>query len=693
MNNNQNILEKLKNLIEPESSILSELHNKKNKNEEIVAKAKASITSKNERITSIKNDIDTLADEKKLLTDAFASLKDTDLSLITSVLKLKINIKDDLDKLTNQLPLQITIRENDISDLENGIAKENENLSNANTAIAKLCKELEDALKNQAELKSLLAAATSSQVEKTRDEVISILKKVNFDDKEAYKTAKLILFPEDELVPFFKDYEFTSQKINEETSDFDTSSSDIVNFDEPANSDDFVDLDSIVSLLNKEPEDNTISPDLEKTEDKVNNNQEEETSTHKEEEKSSEEDDQDLISFEERLENETPISFEELRSLFENDKEDVPAKDIDTSTTLEDQEPVSLDEPVSSNVTKTTVSEAPVPAENSKTLEEKVAPIEAPVNFSEETLMALGKAKSDIDLIKPFDTSTFDSKNILNTLKNEDIDSNDISLVIYQNGLDNYLANLKTLTDNGYKPSPMELQKFGVSLSLIDNAKLQENLHILSNYKVSLKNSNGKIVFKVLCQEPETLRRNLDLIIEARETNLLNYNVNALSQNIPLILERINFCKEYNIPYTEEKNNILTYNSYIFSQKVLEELVEKEIELTKLNKSLTNELESNISKEALEILEQNTLENPKLESAKKFDDYSKIVNKIEALSVSKENAYIIDNLAFSTENTKRNLITLVNHLDKINPKDIILAGLFYNSHKTMEDFARVEKEL
>lgn len=673
MNNNQNILEKLKNLIEPESSILSELHNKKNKNEEIVAKAKASITSKNERITSIKNDIDTLADEKKLLTDAFASLKDTDLSLITSVLKLKINIKDDLDKLTNQLPLQITIRENDISDLENGIAKENENLSNANTAIAKLCKELEDALKNQAELKSLLAAATSSQVEKTRDEVISILKKVNFDDKEAYKTAKLILFPEDELVPFFKDYEFTSQKINEETSDFDTSSSDIVNFDEPANSDDFVDLDSIVSLLNKEPEDNTISPDLEKTEDKVNNNQEEETSTHKEEEKSSEEDDQDLISFEERLENETPISFEELRSLFENDKEDVPAKDIDTSATLEDQEPAT---------TKKT-----------KILEDQVAPIEDSVNFREETLMALGKAKPDIDLIKPFDTSTFDSKNILNTLKNEDIDSNDISLVIYQNGLDNYLANLKTLTDNGYKPSPMELQKFGVSLSLIDKAKLQENLHILSNYKVSLKNSNGKIVFKVLCQEPETLRRNLDLIIEARETNLLNYNVNALSQNIPLILERINFCKEYNIPYTEGKNNILTYNSYIFSQKVLEELVEKEIELTKLNKSLTNELESNISKEALEILEQNTLENPKLESAKKFDDYSKIVNKIEALSVSKENAYIIDNLAFSTENTKRNLITLVNHLDKINPKDIILAGLFYNSHKTMEDFARVEKEL
>lgn len=677
MNNNQNVLEKLKNLIEPESSILSELHNKKNKNEEIVAKAKASITSKNERITSIKNDIDTLATEKKLLTDAFASLKDTDLSLITSVLKLKINIKDDLDKLTNQLPLQITIRENDITDLENGITKENENLSNANAAISKLCQELEDALKNQAELRSLLAAATSSQVEKTRDEVISILKKVNFDDKEAYKTAKLILFPEDELVPFFKDYEFASQKTNEKTSDLDTSSSDVVNFDEPANSDDFVDLDSIVSLLNKETEDNTISPGLEKTEDEVNNDQEskkeEETSTSKEEEKASEGENRDLISFEEQLENETPISFEELRSLFENDKEDVPAKDIDTSATLEDQEPATTKKP--------------------KILEDQVAPIEDSVNFREETLLALGKAKTDIDLIKPFDTSAFDCQKILNTLKNEDIDSNDISLVIYQNGLDNYLANLKTLTDNGYKPSPMELQKFGVSLSLIDNAKLQENLHILNNYKVSLKNSNGKIVFKVLCQEPETLRRNLDLIIEARETNLLNYNVNALSQNIPLILERINFCKEYNIPYTEEKNNILTYNSYIFSQKVLEELVEKEIDLTKLNKSLTNELENNISKEALEILEQNTLENPKLESAKKFDDYSKIVNKIEALSVSKENAYIIDNLAFSTENTKRNLITLINHLDKINPKDIILAGLFYNSHKTMEDFARVEKEL
>ena len=237
----------------------------------------------------------------------------------------------------------------------------------------------------------------------------------------------------------------------------------------------------------------------------------------------------------------------------------------------------------------------------------------------------------------------------------------------------------------------MELQKFGTTLSLVDNEKLEENLKILEEYKISLKNPNGKIVFKVLCQEPKTLRDNIDLIIEARETNLLTYNVKVLSQNVPLVIARINFCKEYNIPYTEEKNNSFSYNSYIFSQSVLEELVEKEVELPKLSKKLTNELESEISKEAYEAL-KNKASDEVLSGAKKFDEYSKVLNRLESLTVSKEKAYIINNLAFSVENTKRNLIALVNHLDTIDEKTI-LTGLFYNSHKTIEDFKEVEKEL
>ncbi len=689
MNNNQSILEKLKNLIEPESSILTELHNKKNKNEDIVAKATRNIAAKNETITHIKNDINALESQNKTLVEAFSHLKDTDLGLITNVLKLKINVKEDLDKLTNQLPLQITIRENDITDLETAIKKEEETLNDANTTIEEVEISIKEALKNQSKLIDLLEASSQGEVEITRDDVINILKKVKFNDKDAYKTAKLILFPEDELIPFFKDYKFVKPTIKVEEPVKEEPLKEENNEDIFSKDDDtFVDLDKIVSLLNEEPTSN-IKEEKEEDAKEVRNPVTSEDTTKEEEENPKEND--DIISFESRLEDETPISFEELKSLFEEDKQDTPAEIKEEEPAIE---PISLDEldAVTNNSITSEDQALEVKEEEPKeeiTFEKEETP--SAIDFSKDKLIALEKKSQDIDLVGHFDTSNLNPKEILDTLKEEEINPQDVSLVTYQNGLENYLKNLKSLKNKGYNPTTMELQKFGTTLSLVDNEKLEENLKILEEYKISLKNPNGKIVFKVLCQEPKTLRDNIDLIIEARETNLLTYNVKVLSQNVPLVIARINFCKEYNIPYTEEKNNSFSYNSYIFSQSVLEELVEKEVELPKLSKKLTNELESEISKEAYEAL-KNKASDEVLSGAKKFDEYSKVLNRLESLTVSKEKAYIINNLAFSVENTKRNLITLVNHLDTIDEKTI-LTGLFYNSHKTIEDFKEVEKEL
>ena len=689
MNNNQSILEKLKNLIEPESSILTELHNKKNKNEDIVAKSTRNIAAKNETITHIKNDISALESQNKTLVEAFSHLKDTDLGLITNVLKLKVNVKEDLDKLTNQLPLQITIRENDITDLETAIKKEEETLNDANTTIEEVEISIKEALKNQSKLIDLLEASSQGEVEITRDDVINILKKVKFNDKDAYKTAKLILFPEDELIPFFKDYKFVKPTIKVEEPVKEEPLKEENNEDIFAKDDDtFVDLDKIVSLLNEEPTSN-IKEEKEEDAKEVRKPVTPEDTTKDEKENPKEND--DIISFESRLEDETPISFEELKSLFEEDKQDTPAEIKEEEPAIE---PISLDE-LDAVTNKSITSEEPaleVKEEEPKeeiTFEKEETP--SAIDFSKDKLIALEKNPQDIDLVDHFATSNLNPKEILDTLKEEEINPQDVSLVTYQNGLENYLNNLKSLKNKGYNPTLMELQKFGTTLSLVDNETLEENLKILEEYKISLKNPNGKIVFKVLCQEPKTLKDNIDLIIEARETNLLTYNVKVLSQNVPLVIERINFCKEYNIPYTEEKNNSFSYNSYIFSQSILEELVEKEVELPKLSNKLTNELESKISKEAYETLKNKTTDEV-LSDAKKFDEYSKVLNKLESLTVSKEKAYIINNLAFSVENTKRNLITLVNHLEEIDQKTI-LAGLFYNSHKTIEDFKEVEKEL
>ena len=397
MNNNQSILEKLKNLIEPESSILTELHNKKNKNEDIVAKATRNIAAKNETITHIKNDINALESQNKTLVEAFSHLKDTDLGLITNVLKLKINVKEDLDKLTNQLPLQITIRENDITDLETAIKKEEETLNDANTTIEEVEISIKEALKNQSKLIDLLEASSQGEVEITRDDVINILKKVKFNDKDAYKTAKLILFPEDELIPFFKDYKFVKPTIKVEEPVKEEPLKEENNEDIFAKDDDtFVDLDKIVSLLNEEPTSN-IKEEKEEDAKEVGKPVTSEDTT-KEEKKNPKEND-DIISFESRLEDETPISFEELKSLFEEDKQDAPTEIKEEEPAIE---PISLDEldAVTNNSITPEEPALEVKEEEPKeeiTFEKEETP--SAIDFSKDKLIALEKNSQDIDLV------------------------------------------------------------------------------------------------------------------------------------------------------------------------------------------------------------------------------------------------------------------------------------------------------
>ena len=135
MKNNQSILKKIENLLKPESTILVDLHKKIDDNTNTALKKEKSISTKNQKITNIKSEIDALNKEKDILLEAFNSLKDTDLKLITSVLKLNVDVDKDLNKLTNQLPLQIEIRNNDINDLESAIKEDEEKLISANNNV------------------------------------------------------------------------------------------------------------------------------------------------------------------------------------------------------------------------------------------------------------------------------------------------------------------------------------------------------------------------------------------------------------------------------------------------------------------------------------------------------------------------------------------------------------------------------
>lgn len=721
MKNNQSILKKIENLLKPESTILVDLHKKIDDNTNTALKKEKSISTKNQKITNIKSEIDALNKEKDILLEAFNSLKDTDLKLITSVLKLNVDVDKDLNKLTNQLPLQIEIRNNDINDLESAIKDDEEKLVLANNNVNIYQEKLDEALENQKVLSDLIKEASSGSCIRTRNEVIEILKNLDFSKDEAYAAAKLIMFPEDELMPYFKNFKFDAEVLDDNET--------------------YVDLDNIVEALKEVDLDENNETKKESLEEVK------ETDTKTEDEKPVLEDDNDGFfssfgpdmfdfnddikekeiveeepddkacddtkqneekeeDYQKKLEDETPISFEELKNLFEEDTE---TKEEVKEAESKDSEDgiISFDELQSKmNDIFGSLNTSSSDIENTKEIKDEEANEKEIVenndenlvedaNFDTKVLEELKKSDSDIALIKPFDTSKIDYDSIKELANDRNIELTNIPLVAYKNGVENYLDNIVSLHEFGYKPSDVELQKNGTVLSLVSNEDIKKNLKALEDYKIDLKMPNGHIAFNLLTLEPTELVRRIDLILENNQSDLLTYDVNALSLDVLSILKRILFCNEYNIPYTEEENNVLKYNSYVFRQDILEELVEKEVPIDKDINKLTSDLSKVVDSKLIDILDTNLNDifNIKLSDAGKFDEYTRLEQKLESICVCKGNTYIIDGLSFSYQNTKRNLITLINNTTDEADKDILIASLFYNSTKSIEDAKNVLESL
>ena len=724
MKNSQSILKKIENLLKPESTILVDLHKKIDDNTNTVAKKEKSISDKKQKISNISKEINDLNNEKEVLFEVFASLKDKDLKLITNVLKLDLNVEKDFNKLVNQFPLQIEIRNNDISDLESAIKEDEEKLEAASNNVSALEASLEEALQNQKDLCDLIKEASSGSCLRTRNEVTELLGKLLFTKEEAYTAAKLIMFPEDELMPYFKGFKFEVEALDDNET--------------------YVDLDNIVEALKEvdvasaeEPKEEASVEAETKDEEKVDDKDSDDDDflsgfdanifdfgksledDKKEAEESKEETSENATNsdevaneesaYQEKLEDETPISFEELKSLFEEDSEDRKLPNADDNKTADesDADIISFDElqskmnDIFGSLDASGKEEKEKTSEESKQEEKKTEEVAATerkdseVNFDTSVLEKLKKSKADISLIKPFDTSKIDVDNVKELASDRDIELINIPLVAYKNGVENYLDNIVSLHEFGYKPNDAELQKNSAVLSLVSNDTLRKNLKTLEDYKVDVKMPTGHIAFNLLTLEPTELVRRIDLVLENNQSDLLTYDVNALSLDIDSILKRITFCKEYNIPYTEEKNNVLTYNSYIFRQDILEELVENEVPIDKTINKLTTKLSKVVDSKLIDILNTNLddIFSIKLSDASKFDEYTRLEQKLESICVCKGNTYIINGLSFSHQNTKRNLITLINNTTNEADKNILIASLFYNSNKSLDDAKSVLESL
>ena len=164
-----------------------------------------------------------------------------------------------------------------------------------------------------------------------------------------------------------------------------------------------------------------------------------------------------------------------------------------------------------------------------------------------------------------------------------------------------------------------------------------------------------------------------------------------LACNCKDILERILFCKANGIPYYEAKNDKVYYRAFIYDKKLLDELVEKKLDLNSVvtNKINNDNLSQIVGKEYIELLDKfynsdNYVSGDNASNDEAYFKYNSIVNQINNIFTMNGDVYVIANMLYSINNVKRNLMYLVNN-SSISDKDMMMLAMLYNSHQSLEE--------
>lgn len=259
-----------------------------------------------------------------------------------------------------------------------------------------------------------------------------------------------------------------------------------------------------------------------------------------------------------------------------------------------------------------------------------------------------------------------------------------------------YEENLSLLNDAGYDMSEEEKRNFCYVLSTSINTK--EIIEILKNYLISITRKNGKYALGVLWQKPYNLLMGIDDLIEYNLENIIATNPEVLATNIDNIIRRVKYCEENGIPVSEEGATV-SYFDYILNQ---ERFTKKfgQVELPTLanrheiNQILAEIISAKENREELhklsEILKDyyaSTKMYSKIElNAEQEQELSsllqKMTNNLKAELIGK-NTYKLNNLYISKNKLERHLAIFLSHKEELNNQDnyeneILLMAALYN---------------
>ena len=673
MNGTKSILDRISNLISSDSKVLKEFNDKINEANKNKNKAEEEKKSFEKEITIIQGDIDEISKASEL-SERFSNLD----SYMPGLEKLgrSVSLLDDLKEELNKIPEQIEKLENNIKNLTKQSDDRTKIIEEADDNLSKLDVEISDAKRYQENLIELVDLAKSGNINKTREEVVETLVHVGFTDKEAVAAAKVVLFPEDDLIPYFnKDNK--NEPVVEESSDSEEVKEEI---EEPAEEikteEENVEekIDEVINEMseeessednevNEEPED--ISLDEESTEITLESMDDDETLSPV-----NVQSDKDLGSIRKMLDD------------FNFDSSKFSDEDIDVDPDVIRE---NINFLLDKDIKKEFVYEYPNVLSD-KSLKEKYDYI----------IEIFAKEPEDIKLTPEIlaSYSKDDLEKLSDVVSQNNIDPRIIPLTVYLKGLQSFLRNYMVLKDNGIELDENELSKFAIVLS-INPVDFKKSLQILLDYKLTLKKNDGKIAIMDLAVKDSELANKMDMIINVGEEELIKYYPEVLSGDVKELVNRLIFLKNSEIPYKTQSHNKVIYQSFVLHQDVLDKVLEKHVDLNEvLDKEETNEIVKGLIDSEDVINELNNIDdNFELISNSYNEDYKEIIKLIKGKYTETENAYVIDNYYFSKNKVNRDINYLSSLFNDMDKELIIVASLLHDSRMSKEDMEKVINSL
>lgn len=647
MKDTEKLLARMSNLISEDSTILRDYENKINRATKDKEKAEEARKKIETDITDIQGDIDSITKASEL-SDRFDKLDDYELGL--SKLGGAVEYIKKIQEELSRIPEKIEELENRINDLNEKSTETDNTIKADEDELSKLDVELSDAKRYQANLIDLVSLAKAGDINKTREEVVETLKHVGFNEKDSLSAAKLILFPEDDLIPYFEKNN-NKEKAKEEQ----------IKIEEPI-AQEIAEEKEIV----EEEEEDIEKPTIEIEEEPV------------------EEEEEDIsIKVEETIDPKRIIETEDSVELLESLGLDVHKFSPEDLESLNDGDNNVIRENVDflldNNIEKDFMYSYP-----------SIITDKELIGKYQFIIDKLGKEEEDIKLnpLILISYSLSDFEKLENVASRSGIDPKSIPLMVYIKGLQSFLQNYLLLKNNNVEIDDNELSKIAPILT-IDPIEFKKSLDLILSYGISLKKSNGKYSVMSLSRNAKDLASDIDLIVETGEKDLLRYYPEVLNSSTFDLANRLVFIKKAGIPFKATAHGDIIYQSYVLSQEKLNKIVGKEIEINEIpSKDKTNEEAKELIKneEVFNILDNMTSDD--VIDSIDSKEYEKVISNYKHID-EKENFYSISNSEFSKNKVRRNINFLVKNHEELDNNIILLASLFHDSRKNKDEMNKV----